>query len=109
MASTVTENGYVWTQACTASECHTTESNEIILDEELFLRKPIPLPKGTPQAITNTLQRAIDAAGEVDRLEVKVSYRGSLYEYKYERSSGWHSFRVKKDRFYKVEKEIPKQ
>lgn len=56
-------------------------------------KRKYPGLKDAPEKVYDAISSAADAIGDVSYVHVAVTHSGITYEYMYDRSTGWNSFR----------------
>lgn len=63
--------------------------------EVLRKKKKWPgIPSDIPGNVKDGLESAADALGDISYVHVAVTYKGTTYEYKFDRTTGWNAFRA---------------
>lgn len=54
----------------------------------------VPGMGSAPDVVRNAIESAAEAMGDVSYVHVAVTHKGTTYEYMYNRTTGWNSFRA---------------
>lgn len=83
--------------------CDSLENDECAYDSYLLKDTPLvpfsskqrrfPGLDKAPEQILSAISGAAEAMGDVSYVHVAVTFKGTTYEYMFDRSTGWNSFR----------------
>jgi len=93
------KEGYVVTIACQSDYDDECSYNSYLLTDSPMTplsskRKGVPGLSKAPEAVRDAIEAAANAMGDVSYIHVAITYKSSTFEYSFDRTTGWNSFRV---------------
>ena len=93
------KEGYVITVSCTSDETEDCAYDSYLLTDSPQIplstkRKKFPGLESAPAEIIDAISSAADAMRDVSYVHVAVTYKSTTYEYSFDRTTGWNSFRA---------------